>query len=259
MRLFCILLFVFYAFFDAYGLRIVSLSPSITEVIFALDAGKMLVGNTTFCNYPEEAKYVTKIGGYVNPSIEKILSLKPDIVLGMKEGMDKTIKVKLDELHIKSKFYSASSVSDIKFIIRDIAKITGKTSDKLIEKIDKYYSDNFPIPKYTGIFLVSVTPYIVAGKKTFVDEILKCAGVRNLVGNLYGYSQINEEFILEKQPEVIMLAFMSNKINKLVKEVIKRFSLNSKLLIVDSDLYNRPSYRIVDACIDLRKKLKSLK
>ncbi|KAA0257034.1 hypothetical protein FHQ18_10725 [Deferribacter autotrophicus] len=255
---FFVFLFLFFTFFDAYGLKIVSLSPSITEIIFALGAGDMLVGNTTFCNYPEEAKYVTKIGSYINPSIEKILILKPDIVLGMKEGMDKTIKIKLDELNIKSKFYSANNVNDIKYIIRDIAKLTGKSPDKLIEKIDKYYGKSFNDIKNNGIFLVSVSPFIAAGKKTFIDEILRCAGIKNLVDNFVGYSQINGEYLLEKQPEIIILSMMNKRQNNLMKEVIKRFSLNSKLFIVDPDLYNRPSYRIVDACIDLREKLKDL-
>ncbi len=242
---------------NALSLRIVSLSPSITEIIFALNAGDFLVGNTTFCNYPEKAKHISKIGSYAKPSLEKIYMLKPDIVLGMKSGTDRTLKMKLDEINIKNKFYMASTVKDIKFIIQDIAKITNKDPLPILKWIDKYFK-NYPKETARGIFLINISPMIAVGGSSFVNEILKCAGVRNIVISQKPYPLINKEFIVREKPDIIILSFLGEKNYKIVTDLIKIFKLKTKLLKVNSDIYNRPSYRIVDACTDLRKKIKEL-
>jgi iron complex transport system substrate-binding protein len=243
---------------NLYAAKIVSLSPSITEIIFALGAGQSLVGNTTYCNFPKEAKKIAKIGAYPTPSIEKIFSLHPDIVLGMKAGMSRNIKKKLDEIKIKSKFYDSNNLKDIKYIIKDIAHITNKNPDKLINEIDKLFNNKNKI-KYTGVFLVSTSPFIAVGNTSFVNEILKCGGIKNIVNSKRPYPIINEEFILEKNPDIIIISSMSNNNIQNIKNMIKKFSLSSKLFIVDADIYNRPSYRIVNACMDLRKRVKSMK
>ncbi len=244
--------------FNCLALKIVSLSPSITEIIFELGAGNTIVGNTTYCNYPEEAKKITKIGSYAKPSVEKILSLKPDIVIGMKGGLDKSLKTKLNELKIKSIFYDSKNIDDIKNIIKDIAVLTNTKPDKLLNKINDLFN-NYPKQKVTGIFLVNVSPIIAVGKNSFVNEIMKCAGVKNIVNTKKSYPLINKEFIITQKPNVIILSYINNKNTLEIKKMLKTFLPDTRLIKVNSDIYNRPSYRIADACMDLRKKIKALK
>jgi iron complex transport system substrate-binding protein len=257
-KIFFSILLIFLISTDVFSLRIISLSPNITEIIFALGAGNEIVGNTTFCNYPEKAKYITKIGSYMKPSIEKIFELKPDIVLGMKSGQEKSIKTKLDELNIKSKFYVANNVDDIKQLIKSIGKTLHKDPSKLLNRINEYFN-KYPQTIFNGIFLINISPLMAAGNNTFVNDIMKCSGIKNIVTFKESFPLINKEFIIKNNPDIIIMSFMGNDNSLKIKNLISRFMLKSKLLIVNSDIYNRPSHRIVDACLDLRKKIKIIK
>ncbi len=250
---FALFLIIFYST-NSYALRIVSLSPSTTEILFKLGLGGDIVGDTLFSNYPKEAKNITKVGSYVRPNLEKILELKPDYVIGMKEGMNKSVQNKLNELGIKNRFYASRNVSDIVFMIKDIAKIFHKNPNAVVAKIEKYYK-KFPPVKKTGIFVVSVQPLIVATCNTFVNSILRCAGIRNIVKDkALEFIIIDKEYIIKKQPDYIIVSLGVKKQIEMARSFIKRFHLKSKLLIVDPNIYNRPSYRIVNACLDLRKR-----
>ncbi len=253
--IFFIILSCIFHTYSSYALRIVSLSPSTTEILFKLGLGNNIVGDTIFSNYPKEAKKITKIGSYIRPNLEKILSLHPDYVIGMREGMNRSIKTKLTEMGIKSKFYKARSVNDIIFMIKDIAQLFNKDPKPIIEKIEKYYKQ-FPQLKKTGIFIVSFSPLIVSTQNTFVNDIMKCAGVKNIVNNkTLEFVMIDKEYIIKKQPDYIIVSLGVKKQIEQAKSFIKRFRLKSILLIVNPNVYNRPSYRIVKACIDLRKKI----
>jgi len=248
------LLFVIFYSTNSYALRIVSLSPSTTEILFKLGLGNDIVGDTLFSNYPKRAKNITKVGSYIRPNLEKILELKPDYVIGMKEGMNKSTQDKLNELGIKNRFYPSRNVDDIIYTIRDIAKIFHKNPYALVAKIEKYYK-NFPPAKKTGIFVVSVQPLIVATQNTFVNSIMRCAGIKNIVQDkALEFIIIDKEYIIKKQPDYIIVSLGVKKQIEMARSFIKRFHLKSKLLIVDPNIYNRPSYRIVNACSDLRKR-----
>ncbi len=252
--LFLLLILLFFAV-NSYALRIVSLSPSVTEIIFKLGAGKDVAGDTLFSNYPKQAARLPKVGSYIHPSLEEILRLHPNYVLGMREGTDERIKAKLDELGIKSRFYRARNVEDIIFTIQDIAKLLGKNPKPVIKRIRHFYSSYAKSGK-TGIFLVSIEPLMASTQNTFINDIMKCAGINNIVkDNALEYITIDKEFIVEKQPDFIIVSLGIKRQIEAAKRLIERFHLKSKLLIVNPNIYNRPSYRIVNACLDLRKKV----
>ncbi len=239
---------------NSYALRIISLSPSTTEILFKLGLGSDIVGDTLFSNYPEAAKKITKVGSYVRPNLEKILRLRPDYVIGMQEGMNRSVRDKLEELGIKSRFYSSKNVSDIIFMIRDLARLFNKNPNPMVKRIEKYYK-KFPPIRKTGVFVVSVQPLIVATLSTFVNSIMRCAGIKNIITDKsLEFVMIDKEFIIKKQPDYIIVSLGVKKQIDKAKSFIKRFHLKSRLLIVDPNIYNRPSYRIVNACLDLRKR-----
>ena len=113
--------------------RIVSLAPSMTEIMFALGLGEKIVGVTTFCDYPEEAKKKPKIGGMSNPSLEAVLSLKPDIVVMTTDGNPKEFADRLESLHIKTFISTARRLNQLSDGIKELGKVLGveERSDKL--------------------------------------------------------------------------------------------------------------------------------
>ena len=100
------------------GERVVTLSPSINEIVFALGEGKSVVANTSFCDFPEESKNIKKIGGYNNISLEKILEVKPTVVIG--QDYDNKLNSNLNALNIKTLIYKTNTISSIKNTINDL-------------------------------------------------------------------------------------------------------------------------------------------
>ncbi len=259
-RFISVLIVVFFAAIPfngfAKGLRIVSLAPSITEILFALGAGDMVVADTLFSNYPEAAKRLPKVGSYAHPSLEKIAALHPDYVIGMKEGPSRDVAIKLKEMGIRCKFYSAKSVDDIIWIIKDISRIVHKNPEPLIERIKALYN-HLPPPKATAVFLVSLKPLIAATNNTFIDSIMACAGLRNIVHNSsLEFIILDREYLLENQPDCIIVSIRLKNVKEMAERLIKELHLRSHLLVVDPDIFNRPSYRVVQACLSLRKMLR---
>ncbi|HYA88253.1 MAG TPA: helical backbone metal receptor, partial [Nitrospirota bacterium] len=101
--------------------RIVSLAPSMTEILFALGLGDNIVGVTTFCDYPEEAKKKPKIGGMSNPLLEAVLSLKPDVVVMTTDGNPKEFEERLTSMKSKTYVFKARTLRGLPLGIRSMA------------------------------------------------------------------------------------------------------------------------------------------
>jgi len=116
--------------------RIVTLSPSVNEIVFAMGKGGSVVGNTEHCKYPKESIDITKVGGYFTPSLEKILALNPTLVV-MQQNNYKLNK-KLQKLQIKTKLVKIKTLSDIKKSILEIGEIlnTQKKAKKIVDNIN---------------------------------------------------------------------------------------------------------------------------
>ena len=121
------------------SLKIVSLAPSITEIICTLNAGENLVGITNDCNYPDQINNTQRVGSFLNPNIEKIISLKPNIVFGIKNNLNLNF-VKLDQLGIKTFLYnSPQSIEGLYELIKEIGLVLAKqkTAENCISKLKK--------------------------------------------------------------------------------------------------------------------------
>ncbi|MCD6301464.1 MAG: ABC transporter substrate-binding protein [Staphylothermus sp.] len=257
--------------------RIVSLAPSITEWIFYLGLQEYLVGvdNTSYSdphfgimNYLKENK-ITPVGGYwwSTISIEKILSLKPDIVFA-----DKGAHIKLLDLFIEYNITvvylnagASNSLQDIYEDLNIIATIYDKEEyvTNFINEIEKNiatYRAKFETLKYKRV-LVVVGIYNgiwVAGKSTFIDDILSRLGLEN-VANIVGWKNTNLEKIVEWSPEIILIASMG-----ITEEVIAKSGLNSidaHIILLDqntTDALSRPGPLIIHLPQLLYKHLSSI-
>lgn len=257
MKIIYILLILIIIVTNSYALRIVSVAPSITENLFHIGAGDSIVAVTDVCNYPMEANKKIRIGSYYKPNIEKILTLKPDIVIGMKEGYTEQLKIKLDRFNIKNVFYEATSIEDIQNIIIDLGKITQIDTSHIINKIKSTFAIK-PKIQNSAFFLLSSEPIFTVGNNSFINSIMRCAGLSNITHEMNAnYPQISIELIYQKNPDFIIESGMdAGSTHNSLRAKLRKIGLNPIFIPINPDIYNRASYRVVDACKDLKQKIR---
>lgn len=192
--------------------RIITLSPSITEIVYALGSGDKIVANTKFCSYPQDSKNKTKVGGYFNPNIEKMLYLKPDIVLLQKSSIK--LSHQLNKLGIQTQVFSLSTLNDIKNTIKTIGKIlnTNEQANKIIQKIELALSDIQGIIANKRVLIVIGSPLeldkrvFVVGDNFYMDEIITLSGNNNAYKKKGGGQPIlNMENIIATNPDIVII------------------------------------------------------
>lgn len=252
------ILFIFFCAFNLYaGQRVVSLAPSVTEVVYKLGGGDRLVGVTNMCDYPPEAKKIDKVGSYFRPSVEKIVSLRPDLVLGMEEGFTASVKDRLDTVGIKNGFYKAQNLNDIIFLITDIGKRLNLPSKSVTDRMKKVFAVKPPV-KAKGIMIVNIDPVIAVGGGVFINDILACGGFDNLLkSSTAKYPRLSLEGVYKLNPDYVLYSRMDSVAGiNILKAKLDRTGLKTKYLALDPDLFNRASYRVADACLFLRESFK---
>ncbi|MCK4738318.1 MAG: ABC transporter substrate-binding protein [Deltaproteobacteria bacterium] len=211
-------------------LRIISLAPNMTEIIFALGLGDKLIGVTDFCDYPPEVKTKSKIGGMTNPSIEAIIRLKPDLVIMTTDGNLQGFEKKLLRLNIPTHVFLARTISDYTKSIRELGLALG------VEKRANQYATETEIAlkrlkalgerrkTQSGVFIVWPEPLIVAGPGTFTAEAMAIVGLTNVAQNARtAWPKFSLEELIRSSPEIILTSkkhkedylFSNNFIKKL--------------------------------------------
>lgn len=193
--------------------RIISLAPSMTEIAYALGLGDNIVGVTIFCDYPEEAKKKRKIGGMSNPSLEAVLTLKPDIVLLTTDGNPREFEERLVSLKIKTFVSTARTLADLPQGIRELGKalrVKGR-ADKLATEIQagiaKFKSSLVPRPSSRKVlFILWPEPLIVAGPGTVMDDAIRLLGFDNIAGKAKtAYPKYSLEEVIRQAPDVVFI------------------------------------------------------
>jgi iron complex transport system substrate-binding protein len=199
--------------------RIISLTPATTEILFALGLGDSVVGVSSFCNWPAEAALKPKVGTFSNPNIEKILSLKPDLVLltGMEQAYLKSI---LTELKIDYIIVDPSSIDELLQDIKRIGSITSKDKqaqalikdiNDTIKDISRRVSKRQKEKKPKVYIEIWYDPIMSAGKGSFVNDMIKIAGGENITSDLpRSFSRVDPEEVIIKDPDVIILTYMKS-------------------------------------------------
>ncbi len=247
--------------------RIISLAPNLTEFIYELGLEDKLIGNTLYCNYPDEANDITKVGDLLTIDLEKIVTLKPDIIFITVEGNTKDNYNKLIELGLTVFVSNPRDFRGIRKTTRDIAKIFGRDAaaeskiDMWQKRIDHVSEKCKDKPSAKTMFLVSLNPIMLAAKNTFVNGFLEVCNLENVTGDVeINYPFFNREDILERNPEIIIHT-QENILS--IEDVIKTYpewsSLdavkNERIYYVDPDLFHRPGPRYADAAEMLYSKL----
>ena len=187
--------------------RIISLKPNITELLFEIGAGDQVVGVTTWCDKPEAAKKLPKIADYIKPNIEMIMALKPDLVVTSTENSIKAPIDILERMGIPVLLLPFQSIDDLLASTKKTGEVTGHIDEakELIRRFAAIRKERTTRDEGRGtLIIVGKRPLIAAGPKTFLNEVVRLAGGRNIVEGKIPYPHVNMELVLAKNPDVII-------------------------------------------------------
>jgi iron complex transport system substrate-binding protein len=235
--------------------RIVSLAPSNTEILFALGLEDRVVGVTDYCDYPPEALNKTKVGGYANPDIEKILALNPDLIL-VAYGTPMEVINSMVELGLTVFGIKTTDLDDLLNDIRRIGEITDKEieaqalTSEMESKIQAVTNLTAELEQRPRVFyIVWHDPLWTAGSGTFIHELIEKAGGVNIFGNVTGYPMVSIEEVIARDPEIIITSSWPGvyewAMNSTELEVTAARQSGS-VYTCDDNLVQRPGPRLVE-------------
>jgi iron complex transport system substrate-binding protein len=190
--------------------RVVSLSPSTTEAMFAIGAGGELVGRSRYCDYPPEALPLPQVGGYVDPNLEAILGLRPDLVVGARGPAGPKLAETLTAHGVATFFPETESLAQIDAMLRSLGAKTGHGGDaeREVSRIDAHEkaitAAVSSMPKIKVLLVFDADPIVVAGPHGFPDELVTAAGGLNVVTEGSAYPTLGVERVLALDPDVIL-------------------------------------------------------
>lgn len=196
------------------AMRVVSLSPSTTEAMFAVGAGPAMVGRSRYCDFPPEVTELPQVGGYVDPSFEAILALRPDLVVGARGPAGSAIAEKLEARGIATYFPETESFAAIDAMILGAGERTGHAAEAKaavaeiharIAAVERAVSAS---PRTRVLVVFGLEPLSVAGPASFSDEMIRRAGGTNVIAEGGAYPTIGVERVLALDPDVIVNAAM---------------------------------------------------
>jgi iron complex transport system substrate-binding protein len=239
--------------------RVVSLAPSITEIVFALDQGYRLQGVTTYSDFPPEAVKLPKIGSYVHLDLEKIVALKPDLCIAIKDGNPRVIAQRLESLKIPVYAVDPNNLETIMKTVLEIGTLLNaedranqlvQNMDLRIQKVKSLVERATHRPR---VFLqIGVSPIVSAGTHTFIHELIVIAGGTNLAAGPIPYPRFSREKVLALSPEIIIITSMARSavFEKVKAEWEKWPNMpairNQRIYVEDSNFFDRPTPRLVD-------------
>lgn len=191
--------------------RIISLAPDVTETLYLLGAQDRLIGNTTWCNWPEAAKQKPKIGDLLNPNYEVILAAKPDLVVASTAGNQEGSVLKLDKLGLPVYVLAPRSVEKIFLSVEELGRITDCAAQgaqlvaQMRARLHRVQQRIGDLPPVRAFFITWFDPLLAPGKDTFENEAIRLAGVISITADINQfYPRYSLEQILVKDPDVIL-------------------------------------------------------
>ncbi len=240
-------------------MRIVSLAPSITEIVFALGQGHRLSGVTRFSDYPVAAQALPKVGSYVQLDLERIVSLRPDLCVAVKDGNPKAVVDRLESLGIP---VFAVDPRDLNAVLETIATLGGllnarDAADALVVDLERRIQGVVQRRdrlrrQPTVFFQIGLAPIVSVGTDTFIHELIGLAGGVNLAAGPVPYPRFSQEEVVAMAPDLIVITSMAREgIFETIRSEWMRWrnmpaARNDGIVLVDSNLFDRASPRLVD-------------
>lgn len=248
--------------------RIVSLAPSVTETLFALGVGDRVVGVTDFCDFPPEAARRARVGGPLNPSLEHIAALKPDVVVLAKTANRRETMDAISRLGIAAYGTDPRSVEQVLDSTLRLARVVGAEErgqqlvSELRARLDALRQKLAGRRPKRILFLVWYEPLITVGQETFLFDAVHWAGAESVVATSQEWPRLNLEEAIRLEPEYIVLAEMrADGVERTAADLRTRRGWrdmdavrNNRFAVLD-DTINRPGPRLVEAIERLARQL----
>lgn len=239
--------------------RVISLAPSITEIIFGLEQSHRLKGVTTYSDFPPEAENLPKVGSYVHLDLEKIVALKPDLCIAIKDGNPRAIAQRLETLKIPVYAVDPNNLDTVMITVLEIGNLLDakEQANRLVSnmqgRIQKVKALVATTERRPGVFFqIGVSPIVSVGTDTFIHELIVIAGGINLAAGSLPYPRFSREQVLALSPEMIIITSMAR--GAIFEEVKAEWEQwpnmpavrNRRIFIEDSNFFDRPTPRLVD-------------
>lgn len=243
--------------------RIVSLAPSHTEILFSLDLGDRIAGVTSYCDYPTEAQSKPRIGGYSDPSMEKIIAAQPDLVLA--DNIHQQLVENLQAQNIKVLVFNPRTVQGVLATITRVGEASGENQraarlvadlNQRVERVKARVAD-VPAEKRPLVYYeVWYEPLMTAGPNSLIGDVITLAGGKNMLDSgSEEYPMISQELILQKNPDIMVHSYGKGMDNTPgLEQILNRPGWqnvacikNRRVVAVDTNLITRAGPRIVDA------------
>ena len=239
--------------------RIIALAPSITEIIYDLGEEKRLRGVTQYSDYPAHAGTLPKVGSYVRLDLERIIALQPDLCLAIKDGNPRHIIEKIVALGIpvyvidpRSLDHTMDTITRIGSLLNAegaAARLVTGMQNRIL-RVQRLVKGSDYRPRV--FFQIDAEPLVSAGNNTFIHELIELAGGINTAAGKDPYPRYSWEDILILQPDMVLISSMAGGLDP--EELILAWkhwdqlsaSANNQIFVVDADLFDRPTPRLVD-------------
>jgi len=248
--------------------RVVALAPSITEIIFSLGQADRLKGVSQFSDYPVAAATLPKVGSYVHPDLERIVALKPDLCIAIKDGNPREIVDRLESMKIPVYAVDPRNLDSVMATVEAIGALLNceGTAAGLVQGMRRRISRVRERISHAGrrpgvFFQIGIAPIVSVGTDSFIHQLIEMAGGKNLAAGDVVYPRFSREQVLALSPEIIIITSMARAAAfEHVKAEWSRWpslpaARDGKIYIEDSNLFDRPSPRLVNALEVLAKRI----
>lgn len=246
--------------------RVISLAPSVTEIIYAIGAGDRLVGNTTYCDYPEQARQVQKVGDALQPNIERILALRPNLIIISTASQLEGFSRQLSEHNIPVYISDPHNLEDVIQSIERLGSLLSREDHSLelgkqlrsrMAAVEEAVKGRKPIRTF---YQLSAEPLYTAGRDAFVTDLIKRAGGLSVTSQVpEAWPKYSEESAVAARPDTIILPTGGSmgEANSDVALGLRKSPavMNGKVIRIDGDLLVRPGPRTIDGLEQLARTL----
>lgn len=237
--------------------RVVSLAPNLTEIVFAVGAGDRLVGRTSYCDYPVEAKAVAEVGDTLHPSLERIIALRPQVVLISTASQLEIFTQQLQNQNIAVFVTDPHDLEGVFRSIDQIGRILGKSQEaiRLVQKlrertnaVEQAVKNQKPVRVF---YQLSAEPLYTAGHDAFVTDLMRRAGATSVTADVPGaWPKYSNESALAARPEAIILPTGGSMGtgNSAIAEALRQSpaAVKGRVYKINDDHLVRPGPRAID-------------
>lgn len=238
--------------------RVVSLAPSITEMLFALGLDEQIVGVTDFCNFPVAAKSKSKVG-YTNPNLESLVALRPELIVAPREFHRANVLAKLEELKIPVLLLEATSVESIFSHIHTLGRIFDRSTEAhamtaaMRSRMAEISRRTEHLPRIRVLYVINSQPLITVGPGSYIHQMIGLAGGLNIASEAKApYPRLTMETVLQEDPEILLFPRGSvETVPRSEQEAWRRWTTvtavrDNRLREVPADALNRPGPRVME-------------